>query len=233
MNREDPIHSLRDRRALRLGIMGGAFDPIHIAHMVIANEALVRFNLDRVVFMPAGNHPFKGRHPAPAEFRYHLVELATASNPGFSVSRLELDKDEVTYTCDTLGYLAEILSDDAQLFFIAGADAVLDLASWKAPEKVLQYSTLIAASRTGFETAKIDQIVKSLGDSLRGAPALAGRVVTMEVPALGVSSTMIRGRVAEGLPIRYLVPDAVAQPILDSGHYRDLATPPDHAGHVS
>jgi nicotinate-nucleotide adenylyltransferase len=198
--------------------MGGAFDPIHIAHLVTAEEALVQFGLDVVLFMPAGNHPFKARRLAPAEFRYLLVEVATASNPHFLVSRYELDTDGVTFTADTLECLAESLASDAELFFITGADAVLDILSWKDPERVLSLCTLIAATRPGYDLGRLAGVVNQLGPDF----SLVGpdpRIRVMEVPALAISSSMIRERLASGKAARYLLPDSVAELVEKAGHY--------------
>jgi nicotinate-nucleotide adenylyltransferase len=138
MDRDGLIASLRELPGLRLGIMGGAFDPIHMAHLVAAEEALTQFALDQVLFMPAGDPPHKSRHLAPAEFRYLLVAVATATNPRFSVSRFEIDREQVSYTVDTLEYLSGILPAGSEMFFITGADAVLDILTWKDPARVLE-----------------------------------------------------------------------------------------------
>jgi nicotinate-nucleotide adenylyltransferase len=198
--------------------MGGAFDPVHIAHLVTADEALVQFDLDDVLFMPAGNHPLKVRKLAPADFRYTMVAAATASNPRFLVSRYELDKEGVTYTADTLAFLARSLAPDAELLFITGADAVLDILSWKDPERVLALCTLIAATRPGYDLGRLAGVLGQLGRgySLDGPEA---RVRVMEVPALAISSSMIRERLASGRAARYLLPDSVADLVEKSGFY--------------
>ena len=219
MDQADPISRVSARSGLRLGIMGGAFDPIHIAHLVTAQEALYQFKLDEVVFMPSGHPPHKGRTLAPAEFRYVLTEAATSSHPRFSVSRLEIDRPGVGYTVDTLEYLVGALAPDARLFFITGADAVLDILTWKDPPRVLELSTLIAATRPGFDLSRLSAVLASLGPDLVG-PGPDSRVQVMEVPGLDISSSMIRARLAAGIPVRYLVPDAVCQLIEKSGEYR-------------
>ena len=219
MDQADPISRLNSRSGLRLGIMGGAFDPIHIAHLVTAQEALYQFKLDEVVFMPSGHPPHKKRTLAPAEFRYVLTEAATSSHPRFSVSRLEIDRPGVGYTVDTLQCLAGALAADARLFFITGADAVLDILTWKDPPRVLELSTLIAATRPGFDLSRLSAVLASLGPDLVG-PGPDSRVQVMEVPGLDISSSMIRARLAAGIPVRYLVPDAVCQLIEKSGEYR-------------
>jgi len=212
---------------LRLGIMGGAFDPIHMAHLVTAEEALVQFGLDHVVFMPAGDPPHKGPHLAPGEFRYLLVSVATASHPRFSVSRFEIDRVNVSYTVDTLEHYAGLLPDDAQLFFITGADAALDILTWKDPARVLELATFIAATRPGYDLSKLAELLEELRSATVGIVPEA-RVKTMEVPDLAISSSMIRERLAAGRTVRYLVPDAVAQLIEKSGLYS--VTSPDSRG---
>jgi nicotinate-nucleotide adenylyltransferase len=219
MDQADPITRLSIRSGLRLGIMGGAFDPIHIAHLVTAQEALLQFRLDEVMFLPSGRPPHKKRQLAPAEFRYLMVAVATASHPRFSVSRLEIDRAGVGYTVDTLEYLAAHLAPDARLFFITGADAVLDILTWKDPPGVLGLCTLIAATRPGFDLSRLSAVLASLGPEVVG-PAPDAKVQVMEVPGLDISSSMIRERLAAGLPVRYLVPDAAMDLIDKTGQYR-------------
>jgi nicotinate-nucleotide adenylyltransferase len=176
--------------------MGGTFDPIHIGHLVCAEEARWQFGLDEVVFVPAGQ-PWQKRQVTPAEDRYLLTVLATASNPHFSVSRLEIDRRGPTYTLETLRALREF-HGTADLFFITGADAVLEILSWKDPDSVLQTARFIAATRPEFDLGKLD--LGRFGD----------RVSVIQIPALAISSTDIRRRVRQGRPIHYLVPAEVA-----------------------
>lgn len=182
--------------APRLGIMGGTFDPIHIGHLVCAQEARWQFGLDEVVFVPAGS-PWQKREVTPAEDRHVLTVLATARNAHFSVSRLEIDRHGPTYTAETLRTMAEF-HEGAELFFITGADAVLEILTWKDPDAVLATARFIAATRPEFDLSKLD--LGRFGD----------RVSTIEIPALAISSTDIRRRVREGRPIEYLVPAEVA-----------------------
>lgn len=229
-DQDDPIYRLSERPGLRLGIMGGAFDPIHMAHLVTAEEALVQFGLDEIVFMPAGNHPFKARRLAPADFRHLLVAVATASHPHFLVSRYELDKEGVTYTVETLEFMSRTLASGTELFFITGADAVLDILTWKDPAKVLELSTLIAATRPGYDLSRLSSVLSELSP----VPGGAGRPITdrvrfMEVPALAISSSMIRERLASGRAARYLLPDSVAQLVQKAGYYTHPA-PAETAG---
>ena len=220
----DPIASeglitpLPGRPGLRLGIKGGAFDPMHIAHLVTAEEARTQFDLDQVLFMPAGDPPHKSRRLAPAEFRYLLVAVATASHPRFSVSRFEIEREAVSYTVDTLEHLAGVAPRGTEMFFVTGADAVLDILTWKDPARVLELATFIAATRPGYDLSKLSGLLEKLRAETVGLVPEA-RVRTMEVPALAISSSMIRERLAQGKGVRYLVPDSVAQLIEKSGVY--------------
>jgi nicotinate-nucleotide adenylyltransferase len=202
------------RKTLRLGIMGGTFDPVHFGHLVAAEEALVQFNLDKVVFMPTGRPVRKThRHVSSAEDRYLMTVIATASNPDFEVSRLEIDRPGATYTIDTILQLREIHGPRAELFFISGADAVREILTWKDADRIAEMCTFIAATRPGFD-AEIGSL-----ESREGVPA--PRVEAMEVPALAISSSDIRARVSARRPVRYLLPEAVAAYIEKNGLYRE------------
>lgn len=225
MGEDDFISRLRSRTDLRLGVMGGAFDPIHIAHLVTGQEALLQFHLDEVVFMPSGTPPHKERQLAPAELRYLMVALATASHPRFSVSRLEIDRPGVGYTVDTLELLAGALGPGSRVFFVTGADAVLDILTWKQPARVLELCTLIAATRPGYDLSRLATVLDRLEPGLVGS-GLEARVRVMEIPALAISSSLIRERLAAGRPVRYLVPEAVAQFIEKSGVYSEASRQP-------
>ena len=195
---------MSDKR--RVGIMGGTFDPVHYGHLVCAEEARWQFELDEVVFVPTGQ-PWQKREVSPAEDRYMLTMLATAPNTRFSVSRIDIDRKGPTYTRDTLQKFKEFYGDDVDLFFITGADAVLDILTWKDPDEVLELAQLIAASRPEYDLSKLDQI------------KVAGRMKTMQIPALSISSTDIRERVRTGRPIRYLVPREVLRYIEERSLY--------------
>jgi nicotinate-nucleotide adenylyltransferase len=197
--------------ALRLGVMGGTFDPIHNGHLVTAEEAFWQFDLDEVVFVPTG-HPWMKDHPqvSPAEDRYLMTVIATSPNPHFSVSRLEIDREGETYTVDTLAALRDEQGEDTELFFITGADAILEIFHWKDPEDVLSLAHFIAATRPGYDIARFEA----------EAPTAHPKVSVMSIPALAISSTGIRERVKEGRPIRYLVPDGVVTYVDKAGLYR-------------
>ena len=190
--------------------MGGTFDPIHNGHLVTAEEAYWQFDLDEVVFVPTGR-PWMKRHPdlSPPEDRYLMTVIATSPNPHFSVSRLEIDRAGETYTVDTLRALREERGPETELFFITGADAILEIFHWKDPETALDLAHFIAATRPGYDIARFEA----------EAPTAHPKVSVMSVPALAISSTGIRERVKEGRPIRYLVPDGVVTYIDKAGLY--------------
>jgi nicotinate-nucleotide adenylyltransferase len=203
------------RKTLRLGIMGGTFDPVHFGHLVTAEEALVQFNLDKVVFMPTGQPVRKThRHVSSAEDRYLMTVVATASNPDFEVSRIEIDRPGDTYTVDTMLELRDIHGPRAEIFFISGADAVRDILTWKDAARVAELCTFIAATRPGYDVA-------SFPAELAEQAGFVPRVEVMEVPALAISSSDIRQRVASRRPVRYLLPEDVAAYIEKNGLYRE------------
>ncbi len=191
--------------------MGGTFDPIHHGHLVTAEEALWQFGLDEVVFVPTGR-PWMKDHPhvSPAEDRYLMTVIATSPNPHFEVSRLEIDRAGETYAVETLAALHEEHGAETELFFITGADAILEIFHWKDPEDVLSQAHFIAATRPGYDIARFEA----------EAPTAHPKVSVMSIPALAISSTGIRDRVKEGRPIRYLVPEGVVTYIDKAGLYR-------------
>nr|WP_245628505.1 nicotinate-nucleotide adenylyltransferase [Fervidicola ferrireducens] len=199
----------------RIGIMGGTFDPIHFGHLVTAEEARINFELDKVIFVPTGNPPHKKDYEVTEpEHRYLMTALATNSNPFFEVSRIEIERKGYSYTVDTLNQLVEIYGKDTSLFFISGADAVLDILTWKNIKGVLDVCTFIAATRPGYP-------IKKLKDKLEEIKKLYGKdVYLLEVTAIAISSTEIRRRVKEGRSIKYLVPEGVEEYILKNGLYR-------------
>lgn len=194
--------------------MGGTFDPIHFGHLVTAEEALVQFNLDKVIFMPTGQPARKTeRDVTGAEHRYLMTVVATSANPDFDVSRMEIDRPGLTYTVDTMLALREIYGPHAELYFITGADAVFEIATWKDAERFEGLCTFIAATRPGYDLAAAAE---------EHAVALAKLSIEfIEVPALAISSTDIRHRAAERRPIRYLVPEPVSAYIAKYGLYAE------------
>jgi len=208
---------LNGKRATRYGIMGGTFNPIHYGHLVTAEEARIQFGLDKVIFVPTGVATHKEADQAiTPEERYIMTVIATASNPDFIVSRMEVEREEPTYTIETLKELNEIYKG-SELCFITGADAVWEILTWKDPESLSKYCTFIAATRPGYSLKKFEEIhVLPYEDREdRKMP----KVSIMEIPALAISSTDIRKRVRTGRTIRYLVPEGVLNYIYKSGFY--------------
>jgi nicotinate-nucleotide adenylyltransferase len=186
--------------------MGGTFDPIHNGHLVAASEVASAFNLDEVVFVPTGQ-PWHKKAVTAAEHRYLMTVIATAANPRFTVSRVDIDRPGVTYTVDTLTDLAAQYPD-SDLFFISGADAIVQILSWKEIDRVWSLAHFIAVTRPGHQL------------SLPEAPE--GSISVLEVPALAISSSDIRERVPDQKPIWYLVPDGVVQYIGKHQLYRGV-----------
>lgn len=201
---------------MRLGIMGGTFDPIHIGHLVAAEEARDGFELDKVVFIPSARPPHKGgvTYSSP-EARLEMVRLAIQDNPSMEVSDIEINRKGLSFTIDTLHKLHEIYGGDTGLYFITGADAILEILTWKEPEALFSQCIFIAATRPGYS---LDELHEALAGLDAGA---LDNVRQMEIPGLAVSSTFIRERVAAGKPFRYLVPEPVWRYIKEKGLYRD------------
>ena len=196
---------------LRVGILGGAFNPPHIGHMVCAQEALVQLELERVVFMPVGEAPHREIEQDPgAEARLEMAELAVADDERFEASRMELDRDGPSYTADTLEALHKESPDD-ELFLILGGDQAAALGSWHEPEKVLELATVVVFERMSWGR-------NAIGIKIGRLPG-ARQVRYLDMPLIQVSSSAIRRRVRHGLPIRYLVPDKVADYITSNDLY--------------
>jgi len=180
-----------------VGIMGGSFDPIHMGHLVTAEQARADLGLDEVVFIPAGAQPQKS-HATPPELRYLMTVLATAANPAFSVSRLEIDREGPTYTVDTLRSVRERRPDD-RLYFITGADAILNILTWKDATECLELAEFVAATRPGYDLGRLE------------SEGLRCHVRILDVPALAISSSDVRARFSAGRSVRYLIPLEVEQ----------------------
>jgi nicotinate-nucleotide adenylyltransferase len=195
----------------RIGVMGGTFDPIHHGHLVAASEVADRFALDEVIFVPTGQPWQKSaKVVSPAEDRYLMTVVATASNPRFSVSRVDVDRAGPTYTADTLTDL-HARHPDSQLYFITGADALAQILSWHKVDALFELAHFVGVTRPGYELAD-----KHLPE---------GVVTLVEVPAMAISSTDCRDRVALGRPVWYLVPDGVVQYISKRRLYREEDVP--------
>lgn len=190
----------------RVGVMGGTFDPIHHGHLVAASEAADAFELDEVIFVPTGK-PWHKKVVSSSEHRYLMTVIATAANPRFEVSRVDIDRPGTTYTVDTLKEIKR-LKPDAELFFISGADAIAQILAWKQIDEVWDLAHFVAVTRPGHSLE---------------LPNVEGATITqLEVPALAISSTDIRDRATAGKPIWYLVPDGVVQYIAKHRLYRGL-----------
>jgi nicotinate-nucleotide adenylyltransferase len=195
-------------RARRVGVMGGTFDPIHHGHLVAASEVQAWFELDEVVFVPTGEPWQKSdREVTTAEHRYLMTVIATASNPRFSVSRVDIDRGGPTYTIDTLRDLGAS-RPDTDFYFITGADALAQILTWRDADGVFEHAHFVGCTRPGttIDDATVDRLP-------------GGKVTLIEVPALAISSTECRARASKGDPVWYLVPDGVVQYIVKRGLY--------------
>jgi nicotinate-nucleotide adenylyltransferase len=212
-----PHATVPPRRAPRLGVMGGTFDPIHHGHLVAASEVASLFELDEVVFVPTSQSWQKdSRGVSPAEDRYLMTVIATASNPRFSVSRVDIDRGGPTYTVDTLRDLRDERGADTAFFFITGADALEQIFSWRDADELFEMAHFVGCTRPGHPLAD------------PGLPV--GKASLVEIPALAISSTTCRERVRRGEPVWYLVPDGIVQYINKRGLYRDPANGGTHLG---
>lgn len=198
----------------RIGLMGGTFNPIHNGHLVTAEEARVQFSLDEVIFIPSGKPPHKSeRKIADAHHRAMMTLLATVTNPYFHVSQVEIERPGYSYTYDTVSYFQELYQGKAEIYFITGADAILEIIAWKNVAQLFEKCRFIAATRPGFDLS----VIRS-----NDLPQTAkNRIFYMEIPALAISSTDVRRRIKEGRPIKYLMPSAVETYIYKNKLYLD------------
>jgi nicotinate-nucleotide adenylyltransferase len=186
---------------VNIGVLGGTFDPIHMGHLVVAEEARVKIGFGEVLFVPAGQPLLKpDRDITPADHRVQMVRRAIADNPYFKLCTLEIERPGPSYTVDTLTMLREQLGSEASLFFILGRDTLAELPSWKEPKKLVQLCRLVVAPRLGSKD------LKHLETEI---PGLLDKVIQLDMPVIGISASGIRQRIAEGLSIRYLVPPEV------------------------
>ncbi|MGB7588157.1 MAG: nicotinate-nucleotide adenylyltransferase [Solirubrobacterales bacterium] len=194
-----------------VGILGSAFNPPHLGHLALAQEALWQLDLSEVVLMPTGEAPHKRIVDDPGrELRLAMTRLAAADDPRFTVSTLEVERDGPSFTYETVELLAEERGD-ADLVFVMGADAAVGLESWRKPERVVELAQLAVARRAGVSDPDVGAVLRSLGAE--------GRATMLEMPEFGVSSSVVRERAAAGRPLRYLVPEAVARFIEEKGIY--------------
>ena len=188
---------------MNIGVLGGTFDPIHMGHLVVADEVTARLGLAEVLFVPAGQPWLKSNtRILDAEYRLQMVRLAIAGKPHFRLSTLEVERAGLTYTVDTIRELGEKLDADDELFFILGWDNLIDLPRWYQPELLISMCRLVAVPRVGYPVPDLDSLDEAI-------PGLSKRVIMMDKPEIDISASVIRERVALGLPISHLVPEAV------------------------
>ena len=196
-----------------IGLMGGTFDPIHFGHLLVAEQARERYQLGEVIFVPNDIPPHKKDYEvSSAEHRYAMAVIATADNPYFRVSREEIDRPGPSYSIDTIRAFRQQLGPEVRLYFITGADAILDILTWRQPQDIVAECQLIAAHRPGFD---LQQMAAVLGAEL------AKQVEMFTMPALDISSTVIRQRVMQGQSIRYLTVPSVVNYIHKAGLYQN------------
>ena len=196
----------------KVGIFGGTFDPIHQGHLVIAEQVAQTLGFEHVIFVPSGIPPHKPASSikASAEDRFEMVEAAIRGNDKFTIDRVEIDAEEPMYSVDTVPLIKERHEGD-EWFFVAGADEVWDLHSWKEPDKLLEEAIMVAAARPGYEFSELDHLTEAL--------EAFDRIVPVECTLVDISASGIRRMLSEGKSIRYLVPDAVREMIYDRGLY--------------
>ena len=204
---------------MNIGVLGGTFDPIHIGHLIVAEEARIKLGLKEVLFVPAGQPWLKvDRAITSAVHRVEMVRLAIASNPYFRLCTLEVERPGPSYTVDTLIVLREQLGSKANLFFILGRDALAELPLWKEPQRLIQLCSLVVAPRLVLSEGE-GPGSKDLGRLEKELPGLQDKVIQLDMPVIGISSSAIRQRLAQGLPIRYLVPPEVENYITEQRLY--------------
>ena len=206
---------------MRVGILGGTFDPVHLGHLIIAEESRLSLALDRVLFVPAGQPWLKAGQPlTEASHRRQMVELAVASNPHFGCLSSELDRPGPSYTVDTLAELRADWGPDVELHFILGQDAFASFHRWKEPERLLELARLVVVSRPGYQEEQPDAITNR---TLARYREQGDRITVLPVPMVDFSATEIRRRAAAGRSFRYQVPEPVDQYIIEQGLYRGLS----------
>lgn len=204
----------------KIAIMGGTFNPIHNGHLVAAEVVRQEMDIDKVIFIPTGTPPHKSSNPFYNEHRYLMTVLATVTNPHFTVSRIELDRDGMTYAIDTVRELKETFLD-CDLYYITGADAIAQILTWKEPEELLSLCEFVAVTRPGYNKSALVSTIDNLKDNYKG------KITNIEIPALSISSTDIRNRVFAGKTIKYLVPESVEEYILKTSLYVNHNSTPE------
>ena len=200
---------------MNVGVLGGTFDPIHIGHLIAAQECVHALNLQKVLFAPASQPPHKAPGSvSPVYHRVRMVELAIYSNPAFEISRVDLDRIGRSYTFETLELLREQLGPEVELFFIIGMDSLAELGTWREPSRVISLCRLAVLNRPPYQEVDLSALEAEI-------PGISERVDMVRMPGIGVASHDLRARVASGLPIRYQVPEAVERYIIRSGLYKE------------
>jgi nicotinate-nucleotide adenylyltransferase len=200
---------------MKTGILGGTFDPVHNAHLMIAGEALKRLELDEILFIPTSHTPLKeDTIITPVKHRLKMLELAVAGNPAFRLSGIEIDRAGISYTVDTIAALKQSLGNGSELYFITGLDSLVTLPQWKEPGRIIRMCRLVTVRRPGYEVPDIDKLEKDI-------PGISESLIILDDPAPDVSATDIRKRVAAGLSISHLVPIPVEQYIREKGLYKN------------
>ena len=199
---------------MRVGILGGTFDPVHLGHLIIAEEARIRFDLERVLFVPTGQPWLKDGQPlVSGEHRFRMVELAVASNPCFRAARNEIDRPGPTYTVDTLEELRRELGEGHTFYFILGLDTLEQFHRWKDPERILEMCELALVSRPGYQNSNI------VAELTLRYPEAGRKLTLVNVPRVEISGTDIRRRAVQGISFRYHVPEPVEQYIRENRLY--------------
>ncbi|MBI4338156.1 MAG: nicotinate-nucleotide adenylyltransferase [Chloroflexi bacterium] len=202
---------------MKLGVLGGTFDPVHLGHLIIAEEARVRLGLEQVLFIPTGQPWMKaGQAISPAAHRLEMAQRAVQDNPNFACSSMEVDRPGPTYTVDTLEALRRQYGEAVELYFVLGVDSLASFHRWRQPGRVLELCTLVAMGRPGHEEADMSALEAVVSWASR-------RIVFLQAPLIGISGTEVRQRVAQGLSIRYWVPPLVEEYIYQQGLYQGVA----------
>jgi len=199
----------------KIGVLGGTFDPIHLGHLIVAEDLREKLGLKEVLFIPAGRPWLKLKEDKPvsaAKHRLAMVRLAVASNPYFKVSTMEVDRPGLSYSIDTVEELKAELGAQTEIYFILGPDALADLPRWKEPARLVELCRVVGIGRPGYTQANLRKLERSI-------PEASQRIMLVDVPQIDISSTEIRERVAQGLSIRYLVPEAVEKYIAEHQLY--------------
>jgi len=198
----------------KIGIMGGTFDPIHLGHLILAEETRIQLNLDKVIFIPTGEPPHKKTKSVLEPIhRYEMTLLATADNPHFQVSALEINKEGVSYTIDTIKHLRSLYSNST-FYFITGADSLVNITSWRNADELLTLCKFVTTKRRGIPNSELDDAVNKINQTFRDT------VYLLSIPYIEVSSTEVRNRVKNGESIKYYVPDSVETYIRKNNFYK-------------